>query len=345
MSLPSGYKRLEYIQSSGTQYIDTGVSANGGTRIVTKVILANWSSFLALFGAIGSDTTHSNYFGVTSAKQWEFRTTGKVNFDQVSAGTAYELDVSTIPGSLKCTINGVDKSVGSDGSDESINRNVYLFAVNDGRKNAAAYNASVTLYQTKIYDSSAALVRDFIPCKNSSGVVGLWDDISGTFYANSGTGVFTAGAEVSGEHTACIDATTYQIQGGRCLIDATGYSILHGNTLINGTSYKIDAHGKIKITIAGNDKFDALGERAGYVTINGTKYASQEELFVDAQTTIAVYTYYNGTGTSSGIYKDGVKVADGRETYSFEATTPCTIRFEAGTLDGIIECKCYITTS
>ena len=33
MSLPSGYTRLEYIESTGTQYIDTGFIPNQDTRI------------------------------------------------------------------------------------------------------------------------------------------------------------------------------------------------------------------------------------------------------------------------------------------------------------------------
>ena len=37
MSLPSGYKRLEYIQSSGTQYIDTGFKPNQDTRVVMEI--------------------------------------------------------------------------------------------------------------------------------------------------------------------------------------------------------------------------------------------------------------------------------------------------------------------
>ena len=37
MSIPSGYKRLEYIKSSGTQYIDTGFKPNQNTRVVMDV--------------------------------------------------------------------------------------------------------------------------------------------------------------------------------------------------------------------------------------------------------------------------------------------------------------------
>ena len=37
MSLPSGYTKLEYIQSSGEQYINTKFKPNGNTRVVTTI--------------------------------------------------------------------------------------------------------------------------------------------------------------------------------------------------------------------------------------------------------------------------------------------------------------------
>lgn len=37
MSLPSGYTPLEYIKSSGTQYINTGFNPNQNTRVVVDV--------------------------------------------------------------------------------------------------------------------------------------------------------------------------------------------------------------------------------------------------------------------------------------------------------------------
>lgn len=49
------------------------------------------------------------------------------------------------------------------------------------------------LYNFKIYDNNT-LVRNFIPCiQNSSKKAGLFDTVSGTFFANSGTGEFTWG--------------------------------------------------------------------------------------------------------------------------------------------------------
>lgn len=51
------------------------------------------------------------------------------------------------------------------------------------------------MYSCKIYDNET-LVRDFVPCKNATGAVGLYDTVEGQFYANAGTGTFTAGPEI-----------------------------------------------------------------------------------------------------------------------------------------------------
>ena len=39
-------------------------------------------------------------------------------------------------------------------------------------------------------------VRDFVPAKNASGVVGMYDLVGGRFYENAGTGDFIAGDPV-----------------------------------------------------------------------------------------------------------------------------------------------------
>ena len=51
------------------------------------------------------------------------------------------------------------------------------------------------MYSFRIYDG-ATLVRDFIPCKNTGGIIGLWDNVNSQFYTNAGTGAFIAGPEI-----------------------------------------------------------------------------------------------------------------------------------------------------
>ena len=99
------------------------------------------------------------------------------------------------------------------------------------------------LYSCKIWKTTAfegvPLIRDFIPCKNASGEVGLWDDVNSAFYGNAGTGAFIAGEIPSATHKTLINGTAYTVKGGKCMVNGTVYNILKGRTLIGGTGYDI----------------------------------------------------------------------------------------------------------
>ena len=70
---------------------------------------------------------------------------------------------------------------------------MYLFGVNtSGSTNNQL--GSLRIYSCKIYDNGT-LVRDFKPYYDSNGVACLFDAVSGTYYYNAGTGVFTASEE------------------------------------------------------------------------------------------------------------------------------------------------------
>ena len=51
------------------------------------------------------------------------------------------------------------------------------------------------LYSFKMWDNGI-VVRCFIPCKNTSGSIGLFDVVEQKFYTTS-TGSFTAGTDIS----------------------------------------------------------------------------------------------------------------------------------------------------
>lgn len=252
MSLPSGYKRLEYIKSSGTQYIDTGVSTPSGMRIQCEVDITSYNSSLnMLFGSHDTDAPYyRNYLAVTNGGKWEIGAYNPANFGVASIGTKYKIDVCTIRGSIFCKINGVDQGV-STALDNNIAtrsaRNVYLFGLN---YTGGLLPASMRLYELTMYlDADAATpVRHFIPCKNSAGVIGLWDDTNSVFYQNSGSGTFTAGPEVKGTNKALIDGTAYDAKAGKCLVGGTAYAIKKGRALIDGTGYDIDFDNVINIT-------------------------------------------------------------------------------------------------
>lgn len=204
MALASGYTRVEYIGSSGTQYIDTGFKPNQDTRITCKAKVA-----------IGSKT---NWLLSAGGK---FYFAGSLNGYYVSGYNS-----KAVPFSTECNTNeaftvDANKSVWTFMSDTvgdtvehtyanfSCDSNLLLFAY---LINGSLTYGSVSIYSCRIYDNGT-LVRDFVPCKNANGVAGLYDLVNNVFYTNAGSGTFTAGEVV---------VETYQIVNATDLNSAIG---------------------------------------------------------------------------------------------------------------------------
>lgn len=186
--LPTEYTQVEYIQFSGTQYVNTEFAPTYTTRVVARFDVQSSKGWL--FGC--RDTASS-----ASAGQYGvlIDSTTNVRFDYF--GTSKTMTVSTTQGIVDVDKNGA--SINFNGTTETNTtvtsgacaQKLWLFSLNNVG-NAGSYLTG-KLYFCQIYDNSA-LVRDFVPCINSSGVVGLYDFVDGVFYTNAGTGSFTAGA-------------------------------------------------------------------------------------------------------------------------------------------------------
>lgn len=186
--LPEGYTEVEYIKSSGTQYIDTGFVPNQDTRVVCD----------AVFSPEGTSSQY--FFGVrvsSTSRQFGLRGTAsgyQIKYGNVDGGTTSGVET----GRILIDFNKNKLSVGSlslsnDYATFTCPGNMYLFAANN---NGAVYaNSTATVYSMQIYDNGV-LVRDFVPCKNASGVAGLYDTVNGKFYGNAGSGSFAVGADV-----------------------------------------------------------------------------------------------------------------------------------------------------
>lgn len=236
-SLPSGYTKLDYIESSGTQYIDTGVSSfpAQSTRVILDV---NWLSGLGC------------YFGCTqSQRNWYVEAFQSTKIYSGFLDESRSANIATVIGRYTVDKNGVSTNVNGvkidhAGANTSILKSIYLLA-NNGSSGVSGIADAARIYSCKI-SSSSGLIRQFVPCKNSSGEVGLYDEVNDVFYGNAGTGVFIAGPEVpisgsggGGKHKTLIAGTSYGIKSGRTLIGGTGYDIKKGRTLIGGTGYDI----------------------------------------------------------------------------------------------------------
>lgn len=190
-TLPSGYTQVEYIQSTGTQYINTGFNPKYNTRILMEASgLVTGSTGQWLFGARnGTNSTTANQFCLYRTPNQTFRadyfgTNTTLSLTDASGRTVYERNANVVNCHGLTVVNTAVTS-------GTVSIPLYILTLNNNGT-AHANGAQVKLYSCKIYDG-VTLVRDFVPCTNSSGTVGLYDLAGGSFYTNAGTGSFTVG--------------------------------------------------------------------------------------------------------------------------------------------------------
>ena len=185
------YEVIEYIESTGTQYIDTGIKPSDTFKIEMQIARtgldyndgicgsytgSQWSMYLYLGsnGKYGCAYGTENVYIVDNTNYYD---TNKHNIVLDLDSTGLE---TTVDGSLIST--NAFSSIAN-------NMNFYLFKCNDGGTTRVA---KIKMYSFKIYDNGT-LVRNFIPIKTEKGAVGLLDQVNNVAYYNVGTGTFIAG--------------------------------------------------------------------------------------------------------------------------------------------------------
>lgn len=183
---------LEYIQSSGTQCINTGFVPNQNTRVIL-----DWqnnqleSENACLYGSRTS--TQNNVFALwLSADSQVNGQYGNVAYNthpltlNYAQRLAYDFNKNVL------TVGGATATF----STTTFNATVplYILAVNTNGE-IDERRPSGKLYSCRIYDNGT-LVRDYIPAYDESGVVCLYDSVAKQYVYNAGTDTFTAGPEV-----------------------------------------------------------------------------------------------------------------------------------------------------
>ena len=183
MRLPNGYAEVQYIQSSGTQYIDMGFKATENTKIEAK-FHNEQSANSAVFGA--DKACIQDAFGIwinsTIAIPVVGTVSGTIGVSYSSAYDTFTLDKNTLK------LNGGTIWTASGVSAFQTPTNVCLGAVNRNGKCPKSLWVECT---------TARLGRATRSSETSSPVKTPPASMVGRqFYANAGTGAFTAGPEV-----------------------------------------------------------------------------------------------------------------------------------------------------
>lgn len=184
--LPEGYTELEYIRSTGEQYVNTEVPATDNIKIQAKLNMQEVTGYTVI-GYYNSDSDEWRLFNYSNKFYFDYGngTANRLYGGSWLLNTDYELEIGNHY--VKNLLNGETIISGTAKTAIYSGQGICVFGNNNFSKGK--------LYYLKIYDNGT-LVRDYVPCLNPSKEVGLYDIVNGEFYGNAGAGVFVAGDEL-----------------------------------------------------------------------------------------------------------------------------------------------------
>ena len=168
---------LQYIESTGTQYIDTGYVFKNKPKVTGDIMIK--SSYDR--DIMGNSTSKAGCFIIDFASNnlyYRYSSTSYKKIDTgIQIGNWYNMEFSN-----KVIVDGVEKGTISS---YDFSSNTQSFLIGKGRTYGYA-----RFKEIKMYDGDE-LVRDLVPYyKKDVGEVGMLDKVHNVFYENQGTGEF-----------------------------------------------------------------------------------------------------------------------------------------------------------
>lgn len=203
ITLPTGYQEVEYIATSGTQYINTGYilkSHKFKVDLIVQFTGSDASTFASYLGFMKSSSAPTPRFGIHNYGSGVFMYGVNATINTPNAVTnnktflVFNSDGTIDDSTQALSVDGEITSVTSGYNMSSNTLSLYLGARNVA---GAANNAiSAKFYRFKLAVNGRK-VLDLIPCYQlSDNAIGMYDIVNGVFYKNSGTGSFTKGHDL-----------------------------------------------------------------------------------------------------------------------------------------------------
>ena len=219
-------KQLKYIESTGTEYIDTGVYATNNTIVEAKLYTQetgnkNW------FGGSGYSSTSNYAFNSMSTTSIDYRL-GNRSWSQPAAENVVSKQFIVSFGK-EIKIN--DKTIASNPNINEFqdDKTICIFIRNGG----FGYIKG-RVYYLKIFEGEN-LIRDFIPILDNNGIAGLYDNVQHKFYYNKGKGNFKY---ITGEY----EVVDYIESSGNQWINTGVYAT--NNTIVEALLYTTETGNK-----------------------------------------------------------------------------------------------------
>ena len=182
--VPTGYTKLEYLESTGTQYIDTGLRVKSNTLAEFEYQFTDTDSRNYVFGQIAGHVDSVMGYRSANVLRW-FRENPSVSADANKHDVVFNADGNIYKD------NEIIGTRGVFGSEQA--QTMLIFA--ERNDNNAINKGRVKIYNF-IFKEGSRTVQNLIPARrDSDGTLGMYDTITNTFFTNAGTGTFITGPD------------------------------------------------------------------------------------------------------------------------------------------------------
>lgn len=199
------YKEVEYLESTGKQYINTGVKVTPDYTVeVTFVMTQRNATWDTLFGTRSNNTARftarwaNSATGKLGVHRSKIKTASYESYDDANATKTMVTDTwhtiklakreYTFDGQLRKTFSATTGTT-------AFSYPIYLFALcNSGSPADYGY---FRIKKARIWNDKDELIRDYVPCVDLDGVGGMYDIVNDTFTKSGSSTKFNVGALIN----------------------------------------------------------------------------------------------------------------------------------------------------
>ena len=221
--IPAAATRVEYLESSGTQWLNSGVNLCSNDTVVAdyEPCASSLTSSRDLFGVYKMGMTARYIFIDKGSDPWTMRF-DKADGSNNATSTSPSPAVEATPGERRTVTmhigSGTSSIISSSGEtlysgtlNGTISHNATsplgIFTLNVSGTLSKSYACAARIYSFRIYDENDALRLDLVPC-TLNGDPAMYDRVSGNYLTNGGTGSFSTGATMATPLLVAVSSAT-----------------------------------------------------------------------------------------------------------------------------------------
>ena len=187
--LPEGFRRVEYLESTGTQWIDTKIIPNNETGLYLKAHRINGGDFIPAGARTNTNRFYPPRFNMNGTSiEYGWNNYAVLGHRNTSDNLSYESWLNfynSRKASIQTQSNFYENTLNTLSS--PLSHSIFIFDWN--YNGSAASHWAGKIYEVKI-SQGENIVRHFIPCLDHDDVPCMYDLVSQKPFYNQGTGSF-----------------------------------------------------------------------------------------------------------------------------------------------------------